>query len=203
MPIVVTSKQEMMRQAFQAWRNWTDNLQKEALQAELEKYQNDPRYAAVGKNLSQMNKAELVEAARRECDLSLEGANRMLVPALRALLRMKRKGQAIESDPMMSKPKGLTSMKKDALIAQAKSRSLTPDMINSSKKEWNKLTREELIMGIGDHVEYLSNRETAILNPQTPTSSSANMNEISSEEEFMDVRLEESPPPNTANRRKR
>ena len=172
-----------------------DTLQKEAYRSKLEEYESDPRYANVQKSISKMKKSELAEAAEKECDLTTVAANKLTCQSLRGLLRMKRKGDQSAVDPMMTKPKGLSSMKKDPLIAHAKSRSLTVDMINQNKKEWQQLTREELILGIEDHVNYLNQRETVILNM---TNSSANTNESSSEPEFMDVRAEE---PNS--RRKR
>ena len=91
----------------------------------------------------------------------------------------------------MMKPKGLSSMNKDSLIANAKSRSLTVDAINERKKEWKQLTREELILGIEDHVNYLNQRETVILKTGTMKKPSVITNESSSDLEFMDVRVEE------------
>ena len=164
-----------------------DTLQKEAYRSRLEEYESDPRYANVHKNLSKMKKAELAEAAEKECDLTMIAANRLTCQALRGLLRMKRQGDQSAMDPMMMKPKGLSSMNKDSLIANAKSRSLTVDAINERKKEWKQLTREELILGIEDHVNYLNQRETVILKKHP----SVITNESSSDLEFMDVRAEE------------
>ena len=127
----------------------------------------------------------------------------MTVAELRALLQMKRKGDEIDADPMKTKPKGLQQMLKANLIAQAKTRSLTPDAINPTKKTWEKITRDELILGIADHVNLLNGKKKAVLHQQTPTASSANTREISSDdEEFMDVTLEESPPPKTGRRKR-
>ena len=167
-----------------------DTLQKEAYRTKLEEYESDPRYANVRKSLDRMKKGELAEAAEKECNLTTAAANKLTVQALRGLIRMKRKGDQAAADPMMTKPKGLSQMKKDPLIAHAKSRSLTVDMINREKKEWRQLTREELILAIEDHVSYLNHEETVILNMMN---SSANTNESSSEPEFMDVRAEETP----------
>ena len=189
---------------FQAWRNYADNLQKEAYRSELEKYQTDPRYANVETTVSKMRKPELVETARKECDLTQIQAEKLTVPMLRGLIKLKRDGEKLEIDPMMVRPKGLSNMKKDALIAEAKKRGLTVDGINPRKKEWIQLTREEIMLMIGEHVEYLNGRETAILNKETPANSSATMNESSSDAEFMDVRVEEAlPSKQTGSRRKR
>ena len=189
------------KSAFQAWRNYVDTLQKEAYRSKLEEYESDPRYANVQNSISKMKKAELAEAAEKECNLTTAAANKLTCQSLRGLIRMKRKGDQSAVDPMMAKPKGLSQMKKDPLIAHAKSRSLTVDMINPSKKEWRQLTRDELILGIEDHVNYLNQRETVILNM---TNSSAITNESSSEPEFMDVRAEEPKSvPSQGSRRKR
>ena len=177
---------------FQAWRNYLDTLHKEAFRGELETYRNDPRYTSIGNNVGKMKKEELVVLAEKECDLTQTAANEYSVLALRALIRMKRKGDKLAMDPMMVKPKGLGAMKKDPLIAEAQKRSLTVDMINPSKKEWKNLTRDELILGITDHVRHLNNSETAILNRRTSTNASASTRESSSDStEFMDVRAEE------------
>ena len=93
-------------------------------------------------------------------------------------------------------------MLKADLIKHAKERSLTPDAINPVKQKWEKLTRDELILGISDHVNLLNGKKTAVLHQQTPTASSANTREISSDDEFMDVTLEESPPPKTGRRKR-
>ena len=173
--------------AFLVWKNYIDTLQKEAYRSKLEEYESDPRYANVQKNLSRMLKAELAEAAEKECNLTHTAANGLTCHALRGLLRMKRQGDQAAMDPMMRKPKGLSQMNKETLITNAKSRSLTVDVINDKKREWKQLTREELILAIEDHVNYLNGRETVILKNHP----SVIMNESSSDLEFMDVRVEE------------
>ena len=128
MPLTPASMftERVTRTIFPAWRNYLDTLEKEALKVRLEEYENDPRIKAVGKSLSLMKKSELAEAGRKECNLTLPQANQMTVSELRALLKMKRKGDEIDADPMKTKPKGLHNMLKADLIKHA-----TP------KSSWN------------------------------------------------------------------
>ena len=81
-------------------------------------------------------------------------------------------------------------MRKDALIAEAKKRSLILDQINADKTEWNKLTNGELKLAIQNHVNYSKGLPTVILKNKK-TSSCASTNVISSDEEFQEVRMEE------------
>ena len=119
-----------------------------------------------------MKKADLVEVARRELNMSLAAAEQETVITLRELIRRNRDIQKASDNPLAKLPKGLSGMKKEELIEEMEKRGL-PTTSNS--------TRPAMILAIRD---YVTARTTLAQQDQTPSTSSTQENGQMQTDEF-------------------
>ena len=138
-------------------------------------------------NPSKMRKAELVEIAVRECNLTPARAENLTVPSLRELVTRTRKHLKGAEDPMKKRPPNFSNMDKEKLIVEAKKRSLIVDQINPNRSEWKKLTHGELKLAIENHIAYSKGLPTVIKSEMK--NASENTNVISSDEELQELRM--------------
>ena len=90
-----------------------------------------------------MNKAQLVETARKELNMTLTIAEKTTVIALREMIRSRRELTNVETDPFAKAPKGLEKM----CLAELKEEILMRDLPEPSKP-----TRASMILLVRDDV---------------------------------------------------
>ena len=105
-----------------------------------------------------MNKAELVELARVELNMTVAKANAETVTTLREKIRARRAITTVLDDPLATLPVGLSKMKKEELIQEAEQRGLGLP---------SKPTVGQLQVLIREDVEFRSSISTTEANPNT------------------------------------
>ena len=137
----VLSRKTWLTMLLRVWALYTTRVRLEACALELERVKEK-----LGKRQSSiwnMNKAELVEVARKELGMSLMQAEKETVMALRERIRSAREVANMESDPLARLPQGLDGMKKEHLRAEILVRGLP---------EPERCTRPKMIALIRDSV---------------------------------------------------
>ena len=117
---------------LQGWRKHTAEVLLQEHKAEVLRLQGlaDKRTQSIWT----MNKAELVETARKEIGLTIPAAHALTVLELRERLRNFRTVMKDMGDPLSRLPKGLARMKTDALLREMQQRNLPlPDKNTNAK----------------------------------------------------------------------
>ena len=161
MPLVgVWSPRTWLTMVFRSWMLLMARSSLEAQTTELARLN-----TALGKkkeSIWSMNKAELVETARKELGLTLKQANDETVTTLREKLRRVRKATTVMIDPLATLPKGLEKLTLQELKEEAVVRGLP---------EPEPVTRAKLIVLIRDDVDTRTRLE------QPPSSSTTARNQ--------------------------
>ena len=98
----------MLQLVVRTWRLWTLSMSLEAAWTEVERLRS--KLGKESDSIWKMNKAELVELARRELGMSLMEANDQTVIMLRERIRARREMLHTVADPNDALPKGLNKM---------------------------------------------------------------------------------------------
>ena len=91
---------------------------------EITPVQSETKASKTNESIWTMQKAELVEVARRELGLTLMAAQKETVPTLRERIRNQRMATTIEDSPLRIKPKGLSKMTLQELKDEAETRNI-------------------------------------------------------------------------------
>ena len=150
-----------MQNLFSAWRITILEQNLIGFMAETESLK-----AKLGKkseSIWHMNRADLVEVARKELGMTLAAAEKETVVTLREKIRRQRDVSKVMLDPMSQVPKGLDRMKLEELKSECLLRGLP---------ELPKPTRPALIVQIRDDVE-----QRTLLSAQTASASATSVPE--------------------------
>ena len=144
-----------LRVVFLAWERLILKKELEAYTAEVENLRQ--RQGKGKESIWKMNKADLVEVARRECGLSLGQAQKDTVEILREKIRTVRKFRNTLDDPLAAPPVGLGKMKFAELQDEANKRGL-PLAPDATRVQLMMLIRED-----ADHRIMLSTPEASAM----------------------------------------
>ena len=149
---------------FQAWELYVKKVVVKALEAENERLQTLVKKKS--ESIWEMNKADLVEVARLELNMTMTQAAKETVITLREKIRRNRQIVKEAQDPMLVLPPGLQRMKHAELLVEMERRNL-PIPIGA--------THPQMILMIREQVDFLS--QTAAMNQETSQPSSENISE--------------------------